>query len=179
MPAAADLITEHTGESWLPVQQASQASPAKVRCSDRSSGLPRNGSCSPRLPGRHGVRLLARATPRRSSGWPTTGASWGRISEPVRVRLCASVPTQAAVIHWRDASELLSPLWGVSRLRLGHGLHRHPGQRVGFEPLRTRRNQSPVGTRAHARSYRRLAPLDLSRAFVVCGNGAAWQPQFR
>ena len=45
MLAAADLITEHTGESWLPVRQASQASPAKGP-RKRSRGLPRNGCSS-------------------------------------------------------------------------------------------------------------------------------------
>ena len=145
---------------------------------DQSSRLLSNGCSSPRLPRRLGGRLLATATPpARLSGRLTAALAGNESYEPVRHRSCSSAPSQAA---------MCSPLAvRVRAARYRYVAYANDGTVTAsanspvdvWFPTPSDRDEinGPGETKAtpcegHVVG---LAPLDLSRALVVCDNGAA------
>ena len=144
---------------------------------DQSSRLLSNGCSSPRLPRRLGGRLLATATPpARSSGRLTVALAGNESFEPVRLRSCSSAPSQAAIssplaVRVRAAQ---SATWRMPmtaqlqpRLRPANVWFPTPEDRDEIN--------GPGGTKATPCNGHviGLASLNLSRALVVCDDGAA------
>ena len=144
---------------------------------DQSSRLLSNGCSSPRLPRRLGARLLATATPpARLSGRLTAALAGNESYEPVRHRSCSSAPSQAAI------SSPLAVRVGAAqsatwRTPMTAQLQTSASPANVWFPTPENRDEinGPDGTKAtpcdgHVIG---LAPLDLSRALVVCDDGTA------
>jgi hypothetical protein len=164
MLAAADLIAEHTGESWLSSKHLGHGRGRTQRAFELASVERLLLATSPR---RHRGRILASRHTSQVERWTEWGPRpWNELSEPVNSIVRSRHQPQVAARHrWREASELLSPLRRIPDCGTLTVLTASRST-CCFQRLRPRR--SPWNKKSHKGHIVALAPLK-SQAFVVCG----------